>query len=382
MLYPQFLNHISQQPLTFQLIVDSMTALVQASSPLLQVSTIEKVSTPYQTGIIVDRMEEVRVDRNITGQHAIQVINGQGRPIVVNQYAWVGLGFHTLGGSYDPIEMYQKYIIPASARLAHEIEKTVAVTVATLPSLFTASDPITFTDLSTAMLILDSRGVSPTVDKCNLVFNSMTMPDVLSLQQLTGLATQSQDQLRLTGKYNPILGWDVWHSHELPTHVAGSANPLGITINSPLNTSGSSLFAFSLNGGGALHKGDAFQIVGHQMSYQVLADTTATNGVFTTSIFPPLQMNVPANTGVLLLLKSGPTSVALTNKAIGIVFLEMPVFEAAAGGGEFYRGSYQQSGVSLRLRRFWDNVSAQLVLVAEARWGVEIANPEMAVLIR
>lgn len=359
-----------------------MTMLVQTSSPLLQVSTLETVRAPYQTGVIVDRMEEIQVDRNINGPHSIQVINGQGRPIVVNQYAWVGLGFHTLGGSYDPVEMYQKYIIPASARLAHEIEKTVAATVATLPSLYTASDPITFHDLSTAMLILDSRGVSPTVDKCNLVFSSLTMPDVLSLQQLTGLSTASQDQLRLTGKYNPILGWDVWHSHELPTHVAGTTTPLGVAITSPLNTSGSKLFAFSVNGGGTLHKGDAFQIVGHPMSYQVLADTTATNGVFTTSIFPPLQMGVPANTGVLLLLKSGPTSVALTNKAIGVVFLEMPIFDSAAGGGEFYRGSYQQSGVSLRLRRYWDNPSGQLVLVAEARWGVEIANPEMAVLIR
>lgn len=377
----QPLKFVGDTFLNWQQVTWALAHYFQQNAVLLKSVTTSVVNLPYQNGVIAPRMQKLDVNRT-QGGNPVQAITPDGVSVLIDKYASVDLAFDTYN-LYPAEDMVKMYIQPATATLALEVEKEIANMFEQVPFLYTFPDSnnISYQSLAAGLMTLENRGVYTTSADCSLVLHNHVVPNILNLTQITGLPMDSHERTRTTSNMGEILGFNTSRSPILTSHIAGvTASPLGVTIASPLNIAGSSMIAISVVGGGTLNKGDVIQIAGGNMQYSVAANISAgAGGVFTLQITPPLQESLPANLGVMLLLKTGYNSIALSRKAACVAFLELPLLSTGDGGGRYWGDT--SSGLSLRLRRFI-NDAGSLILRVEVKYGMRLVNPELATLLR
>jgi hypothetical protein len=134
---------------------------------------------------------------------------------------------------------------------------------------------------------------------------------------------------------------------------------------------------------------DTFTIAGDPTTYVVTAVSGAvTSNAVTISCYPPLQAFAADNAVVTFNNRfaiqdaaAGTTENLMFHRnALALVMAPLGM-EGNGAGAEIYTATDEESGLSIRVRKFYDGDTASVSMAVDALWGVQVLNSQMAVRV-
>lgn len=172
--------------------------------------------------------------------------------------------------------------------------------------------------------------------------------------------------------------------------AAGTGDRVGAIDNAPdgydVNTSSGIVIDGLTNTETLAANVDTFQIAGDPTIYVVTAVSGAvSSGELTVSCFPPLRKPAADNAVVTFTLREAIQDAAagiienlmFHKDAFGLVMAPLPM-DGNGAGAEVFTAVDDETGLSIRIRRFYDGDTAKMSLAVDALWGVQVLNPMLA----
>ncbi len=336
-----------------------------------------------------------------TGRVAdVQDVSEQTVPLTLNTQKGVDMSFSSVDLTLTIDDFSQRYIRPAMARLATQMESDAISTMYKLvPQQVLQTGALTYDNVLEAGQILDEH-LAPSIDRIANV-NPQQNRDLVNG---TSTLFNHQGELGrqyLTGKMGEAAGFEFYRNTVLPRHATGAAagylingaNQQAASLTSPADT----MTLVVDTGTGSWNEGDVLTIAGvfdvNPESKSVTARLkqfvvrTATTGNTTSLVVSPAivpsgaKQNVsavPADNAAIT--RSGAassyTSMGLAYGKDAFAFvsadLEMP-------NGVDWKARETLDGMSMRAVRSWDVVNDMWITRLDVLYGFAAIRPELAV---
>lgn len=320
-------------------------------------------------------------------------------PVTLTNQDHVDMGFTTADFALSIDDFSDRFIKPAVAQLANEVDKNglkLAKEVAN-----TVGDPTkvadTFRLYVQAGAFMDNES-APVDEDRNIVVGPLTQAGIVdNLKGLFNSTTQVSQQYE-KGKMGVSAGFNWYMDQNVTSHTFGSGVNDPVKINGA-NQSGSTLVISGLVGN--LKKGDTFTIdgvfavnsmsknsTGYKRQFVVMAD--ASEGATSIQISPAIVATgpfqnvtaLPASLANLTFIGTAGSTVeyglAFHKDAFTLACADLPLVN---GTDMCQRVSDDQLGISIRLIRDYIPTTDQLVSRLDILYGWAALRPELAVKI-
>lgn len=331
--------------------------------------------------------------------------------VKIDKRKHVGIAFSSQSLSLDPVSFGQKFVEPAISQLAHQVDMDILALASDVPSwVGTPGEKInSYADFAKGPERLDDIGV-PQGDRCAVLSTSDHWALLGSQTELDAGEGIVMDAYR-KARIGRIGGIETYMSQQVRQHTVGAhgGTPLvdgasqSVTYAASKSTGTQTLVTDGWTGSAALKKGDTFTIAGvyavnpntkdvldHLQQFTLVQDVTtnasASNDT-TLTIYPAMvtsgpYQNVsaaPANNAAITYLGTAGTAYRqnlLFHKnafTLAVRPLEIdPSMHFAA------RATDKDTGLSIRIVRFYDGNSDDINCRLDILYGVEAVYPELA----
>jgi hypothetical protein len=305
----------------------------------------------------------------------------------------VKFGFTDRELTYSSDAIVRQHIAPAAYAIARYIETDLL----SKSFLFPHCQQITASSATQAVLtgadkILAENGV-PDMDRhyaaSPRVWNAWQNLAAFSNQQGAGdvgISTQ------VTGQIGPKFGFSPYRSAHLlqvaaqtsPTITTGVTNGAAVKGATTIAVDAGTLTG-TFRAGMVIQIGTAGSTTGkayNDQLYSITADVTASGNAATLSISPPLRADVAD--GVTFTQKVNAsaalfeTELAFHRDAMALVMAPLPM-QVPGNSAEVQTVTDENSGISVRLRMFYDAHAMKHYCSMDALYGVQVLNPDMGV---
>lgn len=305
----------------------------------------------------------------------------------------VKFGFTDRELSYSSDTLIRQHIAPA----AYAIARFAEVDLLSRAFLFPHCQQITAASATQAVLtgadkILAENGV-PEMDRhyaaSPRVWNAWQNLPAFSNQQGAGdvgITTQ------VTGQIGPKFGFSPYRSpHLLPVGAQTSPTIATGAVNGAFAKGATTIAvdAGTLTGtfqpGMVIQIGTAATTAGkayNDQLYTVTNSVTASGNAASLNISPPLRAAVADNTAFSQRVNAAAaafeTELAFHRDAIALVMAPLPM-QVPGNSAEVQTVTDENSGISVRLRMFYDAHAMKHFCSLDALWGIQVLNPDMGV---
>jgi hypothetical protein len=293
--------------------------------------------------------------------------------------------------SYTGESIFREHVIPAAYTLGKRMEQSLL----SLSYLFPHCQQITASSatqavLTTADKIMSENGV-PEFDRHYAagprVWNAWSNLAAFTQQQGAGDAGVTT---QTTGQLGPKFGFSPYRSNNL-LQVAAQASPTittGVTNGAAVKGATTiAVDAGTLTGtfraGMVIQIGTAASTAGkayNDQLYSITADVTASGNAATLSISPPLRADVADGVAFSQKVNAAAalfeTELAFQRDALALVSVPLPM---NLPGCESQTITDPNSGISFRMRMFYDTHAMKHFASLDALWGVQVLNADAAV---
>lgn len=305
----------------------------------------------------------------------------------------VKFGFTDRELSYSTDAIIRQHIAPAAYAIAKYVETDLLSKAYLFPhcqqiSVASANQGV----LTTADKIMAENGV-PEMDR-----HYAASPRIWNVWQ--NLAAFSNQQgagdvgitTQITGQIGPKFGFSPFRSAHLLQVAAQTSPTITTGVTNGAHTKGATSIAVdagtltgTFKAGMVIQIGTAGSTTGkayNDQLYAITADVTASGNAATLSISPPLREDVAD--GVTFTQKVNAsaalfeTELAFHRDALALVMAPLPM-QVPGNSAEVQTVTDENSGLTVRLRMFYDAHAMKHYASLDALYGVQVLNPDMGV---
>jgi len=284
--------------------------------------------------------------------------------------------------AYTKDTIIQEQIAPMAYALATKVDALVAGLYKDIPWSASVASALAVADITAARKTLSQNGCPMNDGRISLALSPTLMKEALDLAAFT--QHQGSGEGGASSQRSGILGerygMNPFENQNVQTHTSGvSADAIG-AVTADAAVGATSVALDSVTTAGTFKAGDHFVFANHTQRYAVTADKTASGGAVTLDFYPALKTAVPSTTVITITLDG-----AGTGKEVSLAFhrdafaLAMAVLPDNLPGIQVFSARDEQSGLSVRARRWTDGNNAKQYIGVDALFGVRTLNPNLAV---
>ena len=296
-----------------------------------------------------------------------------------------------------------RYLEPAMARLASEVESNVLTNVYkdVYNHVGTGSgEPTAFLDVLKANVKL-SQGLAPDTANRNLLVDPVVMANMVDANKALFHRSSEIERAFSDAFYGRAGGLKWWETTHVPSHTNGSRDDTTPLTNG-VDQTGASLICDGFDATATIKKGDVFTIAGvfavhpetktaytHLQQFVVTADATAAAGAVTLAIEPTITASgakqtvsaVAADNKALVFVAAGgsgaastayPQHLAYHRDAFTLVTADLEVPKNVEASRQVF------DGISLRYVRDFDIINSKHPARFDVLYGFKTIRPEWA----
>lgn len=305
--------------------------------------------------------------------------------VTLNQWWGVTIELTDKELSYTKEQIIAEQIAPMTYAVANKIDGLLAALYKDIPWSHSVSSALAVGDLTSARKVLSNNGVPMGDGNLHLALSPTLMKEALDLSAFTqhqGSGTAGADAQQ-SGVLGARFGMNPFENQNAQTHTAGTcADPVG-ALTADAAVGATSIAIDSVTSGGTFKAGDSLLIAGDSQRYAITADVTATGGAATLSIYPALKQAASSTAVVTITLTGGSGA----SKELSLAFhrdafcLAMAVLPDNLPGIQVFSATDNQSGLSVRARRWSDGANAKQYISVDALFGVRTLNANMGCVL-
>lgn len=277
-------------------------------------------------------------------------------------------------------EIIRDHIDPAMQAMARKIEDTCFGLVNDIPWFVAADNTNPENDFINGRKRMNLNNVP--LEGRSYVMTTDREAKYLANSLFVQVQQSGTDQTQREGSLGRKFGFDNYVSTRTGTHTAGTIATTGtVALNGAVALDAVSVVIDATTLTGTLVAGDSFVIAGNAQRYAVTATATGAANNITVSITPPAVQAYADNAVVTLrAVTTTEEGIQLHREAFALVMA--PLSEAGNGrGAEMGTAIERQTGITIRVTRWYEPKDAENWLRFDALWGVKTLDPNKAVRI-
>jgi hypothetical protein len=300
--------------------------------------------------------------------------------LTMNNWYGAGISLNDKELSYGKERIFAEHVAPLAHAVAYQIDATLQALYYKIPWYVVATNTLAVADIVDCRKTLLSAKV-PVDNNLHLQLSPTLESEALrnsAFAQWAGSGTAGTDT-QISGNLGTRYGFETYVTQTTPTHTCGVAADSAGTLSAEGTAGATSIAVAAVTAAGTFKAGDTLVIAGNTQRYAITANATADGGgAVTLSITPKLVQTYANGSVVTIALVSGEQSMAYHRDAFAVVMGALPAPTGIGANADIYTAMDQSSGLSLRVRRWYDPDNAAHKLYVDALWAVGVLNENMA----
>lgn len=297
----------------------------------------------------------------------------------VDQWWGVQFGLRDDELTFSGERIITEHIDPAMQALAEKIENWAVGLYVGIPWAVTADGSVPTNDFISARKQLNINGV---LEDGRQAAISPTLEETYLKLALFHQANTSSDggETQRKGRLGEKFGFDSYANFSLPTHTKGTLSATDPLLKGETLKGAESLILDKGTLTGTLKKGDSFVLAGNTQRYVVTADATAASNEIAVSISPALVADYVDDSQATVRLESREQSLFYRPEAF-VMATAILSDKGNGKGAEVGSAIDDQTGMSIRVMRWYDPNAKKHFMSFDALWGGRVYQPNAAIRV-